>query len=1148
MDEQNSQNTPQPRRRPLALRILRFVLFSLLILLLLLVGGASGIYVWLGTENGLAFVQKQVNAQAEPMLAANGLCVKLKHLQGSLPNNFVADLDLADRHGDFLHLPETRFALGLGLFPPQVEISQLRLNNAVLARMPILPPSEPEKEENTEPMTPGKLRELLRTAADPVFSLPESMPAIHIKDLGVENFSLPKELCGFPVKVTVLCEIGLTRESGIPKLRVALPRLSLEAQDLGLSGTFAWESGRERGNWLAGELAVDLSAKVRTQAFLAQAESSAEQAENGTARLGLHLQGPLFAPNVKLDLGVKQLALSGQNLSDLALQLQARPLDLVGLLAADVKKPLSLHLNVAGKCNQEPLAMHVDLNAALSSEERFDDLIVSLKQIVLKALGLEAQGHLQARLGQGLPKLEGDLRAAISDWHAVEAFLPGQKLAGSLAAELALRESKGQDLTLSLDIPKFSLTQAQADPLSLANLQVRLGVHDLFTKRELLATVVAESIALGQQKLGCRAEAKGTLQDLALTFKSTGAVEADLALGYRPDRVDMSRLALSANTRAFTGKDEHIGLRLRKPVSVHFGPDGLSVGELDLNLQPKGQIEARGSLTPSNYRFQLAVKDVDLSVWQRLIKDLPKGMVQMHAQLAGSATQPRGNIKLAVTRLEVPRVRLHPLDLTLLGDLSAKGLQVRLEMPKQTIQALGGEKMGVGLTVPLTFTDGVPALAEHGSLKGEVLWQGKLAPLWKLSPLSDRKLSGDLHMDVKIAGTPKAPVISGGVEVGKGRFEDPILGVLLRDIGLKVAVQGKNSDKGLAGQVKITGGLGDGMGGKLSLDGTAGLDGEQFRVQTKLDHLRPLRREDVRISLSGDILAQGKPSAPDIGGVIVVDSGAVQLENIAQGPKGVTTLPIKEKTVAKPVSVQAANDDSGRLHIAIRSPGRFLVDGFGLSTEWKTDLAIQGTPANPVISGEVSAVKGELYLLNKNFALEKGEIFLGGGNVANPLLDILLTNTTADFTSHVRISGTVKKMKLSLTSEPEMPQDDVLAHILFGRNANELGRYEALQLAAATARMASGLGSGLNNPRKALGLDVMRLKSDSRSSDNSGFGSMAVESGKYLTDSIYVGVEQGAGEGSTAGTVQLEITPKLKLELRSQGTNTQGNLNWKHNY
>ena len=54
--------------------------------------------------------------------------------------------------------------------------------------------------------------------------------------------------------------------------------------------------------------------------------------------------------------------------------------------------------------------------------------------------------------------------------------------------------------------------------------------------------------------------------------------------------------------------------------------------------------------------------------------------------------------------------------------------------------------------------------------------------------------------------------------------------------------------------------------------------------------------------------------------------------------------------------------------------------------------------------------------------------------------------------------------------------------------------------------------------------------------------------GKYLTEDIYVGVQQGAKQGSTAFVIQLELTPRANLEVRTEQQSTKGGLTWKYNY
>lgn len=175
-----------------------------------------------------------------------------------------------------------------------------------------------------------------------------------------------------------------------------------------------------------------------------------------------------------------------------------------------------------------------------------------------------------------------------------------------------------------------------------------------------------------------------------------------------------------------------------------------------------------------------------------------------------------------------------------------------------------------------------------------------------------------------------------------------------------------------------------------------------------------------------------------------------------------------------------------------------------------------------MITGALRAIRGDFDFLTKDFKLTRGVITFGGGSLSNPLLDIVLTYETPDLTADVSISGTVRKMKLGLSSDPSMPQEEIISRILFGRSANELGRLETLRLAGAVAQLA-GFGTGaagiFDFTRKTLGVDVLRLNSASNGaggqSDDLAAGGPTLEMGKYISDQIYVGVEQGMKPDST---------------------------------
>lgn len=536
------------------------------------------------------------------------------------------------------------------------------------------------------------------------------------------------------------------------------------------------------------------------------------------------------------------------------------------------------------------------------------------------------------------------------------------------------------------------------------------------------------------------------------------------------------------------------------------------------------------------------------------------------------------------------------MDVTLTGRLEREGgqagaLALRLAPDPATVKALGGTECRVEARVPLLFDkSGLPRPNMQGPLRAAVRWNGAVAPLWSLLPVADQRLAGRLALSLDVDGTPAAPKPRGFVRMDDGRYENLPLGVLLTNITTRLDLaEGRGGAPGLA---RLQFSAADGQGGTARISGQAGLNGGHLDFRAVADHLRPLRRRDVRVDLSAQATVKGSVTAPEVRGLVTVNQGLVLLNNL-NVTASITTLPISEappawarvsgpapaagvhlaarpaaKTVAPagaPASTSpaasaapVASAGGGLLDVRIVIPGRFMVEGFGLKSEWQADLHVGGTPAEPLISGQLNAVKGSLDILGKNFKLARGAVTFGGGSVSNPLLDIVLTNQTPTLTANITLTGTVRKMRLALSSDPEMPRDEILAQILFGKSTSELGRLENLRLAAAVAQLAgfgSGSGGGgvLDAARQALGVDVLRFNSASSGSEQAGqSGDMAagssVEMGKYLTEDIYVGVQQGTKQGSTAFVIQLELTPRANLELRTEQQSTKGGLTWKYNY
>ena len=96
--------------------------------------------------------------------------------------------------------------------------------------------------------------------------------------------------------------------------------------------------------------------------------------------------------------------------------------------------------------------------------------------------------------------------------------------------------------------------------------------------------------------------------------------------------------------------------------------------------------------------------------------------------------------------------------------------------------------------------------------------------------------------------------------------------------------------------------------------------------------------------------------------------------------------------------------------------------------------------------------------------------------------------------------------KITLSSSPQLPQDEVLAHLLFQQSAKQLTPLQLAQIAQALASL-SGISNGFDpvaSIRGGLGLDRLAVSGGSGVTTGT-----TVEAGKYVSRNIYVGAKQG---------------------------------------
>ena len=473
--------------------------------------------------------------------------------------------------------------------------------------------------------------------------------------------------------------------------------------------------------------------------------------------------------------------------------------------------------------------------------------------------------------------------------------------------------------------------------------------------------------------------------------------------------------------------------------------------------------------------------------------------------------------------------------------------------------------------------NGVPAPDNGAPLAASLRWNGPIAALWQVAPMPDRYLSGQAYLDANLFGTLDAPRNRVSAYLAGGRFEDVTNGILVNGI----ALEARNTE---TGDVRALLSADDGQSGRFALKADlTGLSGHNaapaLKVRGQLDRFSPLHRDDLSISLSGLLGVNGPLDALAVTGNIRIDQGEFQITSQLGGSVPTLDVETKKRNTTSSASKEESGEADGEsavssggptLDLRIAMPRYFYIRGMGLDSEWQGDLSISGMASEPSLKGSLSPVRGYMSIFSRDFVFSGGDISFAGGLDINPLINLVLTYEGPNITAFIRASGTGKKPKLSLESRPPLPQDEVLSHVLFGKRTSDLSRFEAIQLAN-SMRELTGIGGSsldiLTDVRKKTGLDMLRIGGTSgpdqrttsgqsgesnlvgqQNGDSSEAGAPALEAGKYINDSIYVGVEQGATEDSTSVRVEVELFPSVTLQGKSSSEASEVGVGWKMDY
>src|SRR5208283_5317485 len=143
-----------------------------------------------------------------------------------------------------------------------------------------------------------------------------------------------------------------------------------------------------------------------------------------------------------------------------------------------------------------------------------------------------------------------------------------------------------------------------------------------------------------------------------------------------------------------------------------------------------------------------------------------------------------------------------------------------------------------------------------------------------------------------------------------------------------------------------------------------------------------------------------------------------------------------------------------------------------------------------------------------------------GGIIPN--IDLVAEASAADITARIEVTGPANQPTFVITSNPSLPEDEILSRLLFQKPSGSLSAFQALELANAAATL-SGNSGVVDQLRKSLGLSSLGLGSSA-----SGGGLLGL--GRAINERINVNVTTGARPQDNGVNVDLDVTRHIRLQ------------------
>jgi autotransporter translocation and assembly factor TamB len=418
--------------------------------------------------------------------------------------------------------------------------------------------------------------------------------------------------------------------------------------------------------------------------------------------------------------------------------------------------------------------------------------------------------------------------------------------------------------------------------------------------------------------------------------------------------------------------------------------------ELGIKAMSSGFMNARldagGTIADLNARLDMQVRDIRTEYWPKMEPatfDLSAQAMQDRLTFSGKLQQPR----------------IQPGEIT--GSMP-------LDIPK----------IARARKVP----DDTPITAKARIPRSSVNFVRQFVP-------DLQQLDGDLGLDVDVSGTFGHPVLNGAgdMTVNVARFANATLPTL-RGFNVRFTFTDNALTLDRFG--------GDLAGGPFNMSGRvtfAKLTEPVLDLQMRAQSVLVARNDTLTARADGNVRVTGPFAAATVSGNVALTNTRI-LKNIDLIPIGLPGRPAPQPPTERPefFSLPGPPFRDWKFDVAIKTKDPVLIRGNLATGEATTDLKLIGTGLKPGLQGVVHMEDVEATLPFSRLDVSRGSITFDPKDSTNPTIDLQGTSVIRDYTVRVYVYGTLLSPQAIFTSEPPLPQEEIISLIATGASRKEL--------------------------------------------------------------------------------------------------------------